>query len=83
MQPWLRNSIIATVASISLLSVGWVGICTWYIGPTMWQEYVRSEGKLPATEPTVCQDADNRAIQVLTGLLATLISLGSSINSDR
>jgi hypothetical protein len=45
----------------------------------MWQEYVRSAGRLPATEPTVCQDADSRALQVVTGLLATLISLGSSI----
>jgi hypothetical protein len=80
MQPWLRNSIVVTVGSITLLSVGWWGTCAFYIGPTMWQEYVRSEGKLPATEPTVCQDADNRAIQVLTGLLATLISLGSSIS---
>jgi len=80
MQPWLRNSIVATVASIGLLSVGWWATCAFYIGPQMWQEYVRSEGKLPVTEPAVCQDADNRAIQVLTGLLATLISLGSSIN---
>jgi len=80
MAPWLRNCVVGTVASISLLSVGWLGVCTWYIGPQMWQEYVHSEGKLPATEPTVCQDADNRAIQVLTGLLATLISLGSSIS---
>ena len=83
MSPWLRNSVICVVASIAFLSVGWWGACTFYIGPKMWQEYVRSEGKLPATEPAVCQDADSRALQVLTGLLATLISLGSSINSDR
>ena len=83
MQPWLRNSIVGTVASIAFLSVGWWGACTFYIGPTMWKEYVRSEGKLPETEPAVCSDADSRAIQVLTGLLATLISLGSTPNNDR
>jgi hypothetical protein len=30
-------------------------------------------------EPTVCYDVDSRAIQTLTSLLATLLSLGSSI----
>lgn len=83
MAPWLRNSIISVVASIAFLSVGWWGACTFYIGPTMWKTYTESQGKLPAAEPAVCQDADSRALQVLTGLLATLISLGSSINSDR
>ena len=83
MAPWLRNSIVVTVASITVLSLGWWGACTWFIGPRMWQTYVESQGKLPATEPAVCQDADSRALQVLTGLLATLISLGSSINSER
>ena len=82
MKPWLRNSIVAVVCSISVLSLGWWGACTFYIGPTMWHTYVESEGKLPDAEPAVCQDADSRALQVLTGLLATLISLGSTVNHD-
>ena len=80
MQPWLRNSILATVASIAVLSVGWVGICSFVIGPQLFQAAMAGRLK---TEPTVCNDADSRAIQVLTGLLATLISLGSTVNSDR
>jgi hypothetical protein len=80
MQPWLRNSIVATVASIAVLSVGWVGICSFYIGPQLF--HAAQQGRLQ-TEPAVCNDADSRALQVLTGLLATLISLGSTVNSDR
>jgi hypothetical protein len=80
MQPWLRNSIVATVASIAVLSVGWVGICSFWVGPQIFQAAMAGRLK---TEPTVCNDADSRALQVLTGLLATLISLGSTVNSDR
>jgi hypothetical protein len=80
MRPWLRNSIVATVASIAVLSVGWVGICSFYIGPQLFN--AAQQGKLQA-EPAVCNDADSRALQVLTGLLATLISLGSTVNGDR
>jgi hypothetical protein len=80
MRPWLRSSIVAVVASISLLSVGWVGICTFYVGPQLF--HAAMAGRLK-TEPTVCNDADSRALQVLTGLLATLISLGSTVNGDR
>jgi hypothetical protein len=80
MQPWLRNSTIGVVASICFLSVGWLGACTFYIGPQLF--HAAQQGKL-ATEPAVCNDADSRALQVLTGLLATLISLGSTVNSDR
>ena len=80
MQPWLKGSIVATVASIAVLSVGWVGICSFWVGPQIFQAAMAGRLK---TEPTVCNDADSRAIQVLTGLLATLISLGSTVNSDR
>jgi hypothetical protein len=83
MQPWLRNSIICTVASISLLSLGWWATCSFYIGPKLWNEYVRSNGARPSQEPEVCQDSGARTLQVMTGLLATLISLGSTLDSDR
>jgi hypothetical protein len=79
MQPWLRNSIVATVASIAVLSVGWVGICSFWVGPQLFQAAM--SGRLK-TEPTVCNDADSRALQVLTGLLATLISLASTVNKE-
>ena len=79
MKPWLRNSIVATVASISILSIGWVGVCSFVIGPQLLQAAM--SGRLK-TEPTVCSDADSRALQVLTGLLATLISLGSTVKGD-
>jgi hypothetical protein len=79
MQPWLRNSIICVVASICLLSIGWWSVCNFMVGPALFQAAMA--GKLKE-EPTVCQDVDSRAVQTLTGLLATLIGLGSSI-SDR
>ena len=78
MQPWLRNSIIAVVASICFLSVGWWGACTFYVGPQLFQAAMA--GKLKDGEPTVCQDVDSRAVQTLTALLATLIGLGSTPN---
>jgi NADH:ubiquinone oxidoreductase subunit 4 (subunit M) len=75
MQPWLRNSIIAVVASICLLSIGWWSVCNFMVGPALFQATMA--GKLKE-EPTVCQDVDSRAVQTLTALLATLIGLGST-----
>jgi hypothetical protein len=75
---WLVASVVGIVATTAALSVSWLGICTWVIGPQLWQEYVKTEGMLPAQEPKVCDNADERAIQVLTGLLATLLALMSN-----
>jgi len=80
MQPWLRNSIVGVVGATVVLSLGWWGACSFYIGPQLFN--AAQQGRLQ-TEPAVCNDADSRALQVLTGLLATLISLGSTVNSDR
>jgi hypothetical protein len=79
---WLTGSIVGVIAATTFLSVGWWGACTFYIGPKIWIEYVRSEGKRPTAEPKVCEDADARALQVLTGLLATLLGLMSNPPSD-
>jgi hypothetical protein len=72
MQPWLRNSIVATVVSTIVLSVSWVGICTFWVGPQLFRAVMA--GKI-THEPRVCDNADDRAVQVLTGLLATLLAL--------
>ena len=79
MAPWLRNSIICVVASICLLSVGWWGACTFYVGPQLFNAAMAGRLK---EEPTVCQDVDSRAVQTLTALLATLIGLGSTPNNQ-
>ena len=48
----------------------------------MWNDYIHTEGKLANFEPKVCEDADNRAIQVLTSLLATLLGLMSNLPTE-
>jgi hypothetical protein len=74
---WLVGSVVGIVATTAVLSVGWAVSCTFYIGPKIWATYVQTGGKLPVSEPDACKDADNRAILVLTGLLATMLGLMS------
>jgi len=75
---WLVASVVGIVTTTATLSVAWWGTCSFYIGPKIWATYVQTGGKLPAVEPDACKDADNRAIQVLTGLLATMLGLMSN-----
>ena len=75
---WLVGCVVGIVVTTATLSVGWWATCVWVIGPQLWHEYVRSEGRRPEQEPQVCTNADERAIQVLTGLLATLLGLMSN-----
>ena len=79
---WLVLSVVGVVATTAALSVAWWATCSFYIGPKIWNVYVQTQGKLPAAEPDACKDADNRAIQVLTGLLATLMGLMSNPPAD-
>ena len=76
---WLVASVVGVVATTSALSVAWVGICSFYVGPQVFQAAI--EGKI-AQEPKVCDNVEDRAIQVLTGLLATLLGLMSNLPSD-
>jgi hypothetical protein len=77
---WLVASVVGVVATTAALSIGWVGICTWVVGPKLFE--AAQQGKL-AQEPAVCSDADNRALQTLTALLATLLALMSNPPSNR
>jgi hypothetical protein len=76
---WLVASVVGVVATTAALSIGWVGICTWVVGPKLFE--AAQQGKL-AAEPAVCSDADNRALQTLTALLATLLGLMSNPPSN-
>ena len=76
MQPWIRNSIIVVSLSIGSVAISWVFICTFYVGPRLFEAAVA--GKLKA-EPRVCENVEERAIQVLTGMMATLIGLGRNV----
>ena len=69
---WLTNSIIAAVSTIAALSVGWSASCT---AAGFWNmNYAESE---------TCKDADNRAMQTMFSLLATLVSLRSNPPEDQ
>ena len=64
---WLTRVLVATVCTIALLSVSWSISCTG--AGVMGLSYAASED---------CKDHDNRALQTLFGLLATLVSLRSN-----
>ena len=72
---WLTSCVVGVVATTAALSVAWLGICTWVVGPQLFQAAIAGKIK---EEPKVCDNADERSIQVLTGLLATLMGLMSN-----
>ena len=76
---WLVASVVGVVATTAALSVAWVGVCSFYVGPQVFRAAI--EGKLQQ-EPKVCDNVEDRAIQVLTGLLATLLGLMSNTPPD-
>ena len=76
---WQVGLVVGVVATTAALSISWVGICSFYVGPQVFQAAI--EGKI-AQEPKVCDNVEDRAIQVLTGLLATLLGLMSNLPSD-
>ena len=64
---WLTKCIIAVTFTIGLLAGGWSGSCL-----------VATFTNNPLAEQETCKNHDDRAIQVMLGLLATLISLKSN-----
>jgi hypothetical protein len=72
---WLVASVVGVVATTAFLAVGWVGVCTFITGPQIFKAAI--EGKIQE-EPKVCENVEDRAIQILTGLLATLLGLMST-----
>ena len=76
---WLVASVVGVVATTAVLAVSWVGICSFYVGPQVFRAAI--EGKIKE-EPKVCDNVEDRAIQILTGLLATLLGLMSNPPSN-
>jgi len=64
---WLTRSIIAAVSTIAALSVGWSASCT-----------AAGLFGMKFSESETCKDADQRAMQTMFSLLATLVSLRSN-----
>jgi hypothetical protein len=78
MPAWLARTITWVVATSAALSVASWTSCTFWIGPQMWQLYVKTQGKLPAKEPDACRSPAEQAQATLSGLLATLLALRSN-----
>ena len=76
---WQVALVVGVVSTTAALSIAWVGICSFYVGPKIFQAVI--ENKIEE-EPKVCENVEDRAIQVLTGLLATLLGLMSNLPSD-
>ena len=68
---WLTRSIIAAVSTIAALSVGWSASCT-----------AAGLANMKFASDETCKDADQRAMQTMFSLLATLVSLRSNPPDD-
>ena len=77
---WLVASVVGVVATTAVLAFSWVGVCTFITGPQIFKAAI--EGKIQE-EPKVCENVEDRAIQILTGLLATLLGLMSNPPADK
>ena len=77
---WLVASVVGVVATTAVLAVSWVGVCTFITGPQIFKAAI--EGKIQE-EPKVCENVEDRAVQILTGLLATLLGLMSKPPGDK
>ena len=77
---WLVASVVGVVATTAVLAVSWVGVCTWVVGPQLYQAAMAGRLK---EEPKVCENVEDRAVQILTGLLATLLGLMSNPPGDK
>ena len=77
---WQVALVVGVVTTTAALSIAWVGICSFHVGPKIFQATI--EGKIKQ-EPKVCDNVEERAIQVLTGLLATMLGLMSNLPGDR
>lgn len=64
---WLTRSLIAVVFTIAALSVGWSAGC---LGAGLVQN--------PYSESKACENYEDRALQIMMSLLATLVSLRSN-----
>lgn len=75
MPTWLARTIVAIVATSCVMAIATWASCSFYIGPKMWELYVRTKGELPKAEPRACAAPGEQAQAVLSGLLATLLAL--------
>lgn len=80
MPTWLWRSIVSLSAAITVVAAGQWASCRFYILPkVVWPWYARYIGT-PQHEqidpaPMGCIDSDTRTINVMLGVLTTLISL--------
>ena len=77
---WLVALIVGTVVTTCGMSVAWWATCSFYVGPQIFKAAI--EGKIQE-EPKVCENVEDRAVQILTGLLATLLGLMSNPPGDK
>ena len=79
MPNWLWRAILATAASIMLLSISQWAACRFYVFPIAWPWYAKyvgtPEGEKIDPAPMGCADVDSRTITVMMSVLTTLISL--------
>lgn len=78
MPNWLARTIICVVGTSAILAVISWASCTFYVGPQLFQLYVRTDGRLPTRTPDSCRAPSEHAQTTLSGLLATLLALRQS-----
>jgi hypothetical protein len=81
MPRWLSAAIVGVVGTTAALSVGMYLSCSFYYNPRVIEYYKNArpsqEGVDSRLQVMSCAGADDRALTVLAGLLATLVSLAS------
>jgi hypothetical protein len=81
MPRWLSISIVGVVGTTAALAVGMYLSCSFYYNPKVIEYYRNARPEQEAgggrLQVMSCAGADDRALTVLAGLLATLVSLAS------
>lgn len=82
MPNWLRTGVLTVIGSICLLALVEYTSCVFFENPRAWRTYIATQGKFPDKEHNTCKDVDEETIAALTGVLATLLALGTSLKND-
>ncbi len=79
MPNWLWRSIVTVSMAITIVATTQWASCRFYVLPTIWPWYAKwvgtPQGPLIDPQPMGCSDVDSRTINVMMGVLTTLISL--------
>ena len=75
--PWLVRCILITVMGVIGLAAVHYTTCQFWANPAAWRLYEKTDGRLPDTEHQSCREVGPKTINLLVGMLSTLLALHS------